>query len=164
MQRLLELSGVLTRALGKRGLDIVHPCSIRAYNLSAKVVANPRVRLPGGGADGNRGLGFIVGNSRAFWPLFIKEFETSRARVMGINSEGPRAQPGTENFVLYGSPNPIEDFVTDVVVKLLRSPSLSKERAVVRFAHRTEDGLLYAAQHLSEVAGLATYYSSVGLS
>ena len=147
MYRLKELRTVITTALAKRGLDIVHPCNVRAYNVSEKVLANPSVRLPGGGEDGNEGIGFIVGNSRVFWPIFVRELRASRLqhkeRAARQCEADERALPGSDDFVLALSPNPIEEFVADAVCKLLQSPPLDKEKSVVRYAHITDEGLLY---------------------
>ncbi len=107
------------------GFDIVHAFSVDAYN--AAVPAEWRLDDLGGGR-----LGILVGNTRALWPVFLREARSSAK--------------------LARSPHPLNDYVESRVLAELAATTIAHR---VYFAHHTEPHAL-PIQRLAEFARLAT--------
>ena len=106
--------------LADAGLDVVHPFDAHA------AAREPGLELL---ADPERPLGYLIGNTRAFWPRFLA------AR---------RADPE-----LAASEHPIQHYVEVTLAKLADAAS-----ARAWFPHRQYDGRYLPFQLLAEAAGL----------
>lgn len=109
----------LSRALGVRGLDVCHPFSLARVNAAISPFALP--------SFGERGLGLLVGNTRALWPL-----------VRAVVLRG-------------ATPAPLDDFVEAAVTAALKELPV---QAWVGWAHRLTAPVI-PIQRIALAAGFA---------
>lgn len=115
------------QSLAEAGLDLAEPFDLARYN--AAIAGHERLRpvTPFGSSS----LALLVGNTRAFWPVFLAALRASPA--------------------LLRSEDPIDDYVTGLLAESVRRVPCASE---VRFAHEGGDRLVGMAA-LAEAAALA---------
>lgn len=121
-----DVADELAANLAERGLDLVHPFRVAWYN---GPLPDMNRRLPDLGRS--NALGLLIGNTRAFWPLF-------RAALA--------AEPHLANEA-----DPVDRYAQDSVVSAL---SILDLRWLVRFAHELEPEPL-PIQRVAWATGLA---------
>lgn len=113
------------RACGQLGFDLVQPLRVRWYNEAV----SSELRLDELGNPDH--CAYVVGNSRALWPIFLAARSSSS--------------------VLQASENPLDDYTAQSISKVLSALQVEYS---VRWAHQGGHRTV-AMQRLAEVAGLA---------
>lgn len=115
----------LRRTLAPAGFDLIEGCSVGAYNEAVEGA----LRLEDWGSPAH--VAFVVGNTRALWPVFLRALRRDRT--------------------LRAASDPLDRYTEREIAAAVESLGV---RAAVRWAHDTGPRLV-AIQRLAHVAGLA---------